>query len=84
MENLVKQPNQQIKPLPPDPEQRNDTRAHWADAALLMFQDWTGSDAEDAVSDLLADLMHWCDRHGVDFDTELRRAQGHYEAETDS
>ena len=37
---------------------------------------------EDAVSDLLADLMHWCDRFGQEFHEELRRALYHYAEET--
>jgi hypothetical protein len=50
----------------------------------LEFRGQTGADIEDVVSDLLADLMHWCDRHEQDFDLELQRAQGHYEIETNS
>ena len=76
--------SKQTKALPPDPEQKNDQRANWAHSVLLEFRGLTGADAEDAVSDLLADLLHWCDRHGQDFDTELRRARNHYDFETDS
>ena len=83
MTKLTKQSNH-AKPLPPDPEQMNNGRAHWAEAALVEFQHRTGADVEDAVSDLLADLMHWCDRHDQDFDHELSRARYHYEAETES
>ena len=36
----------------------------------------------EATSDLLGDLMHWCDRNGFKFDLALERARGHYEAET--
>jgi hypothetical protein len=70
------------KPLPTDPDELNADRARWAAAALAEFRRQTGADLEDAVSDLLADLMHWCDRHGQTFGDELRRARGHYEAET--
>jgi hypothetical protein len=42
----------------------------------------TGTDQEAALGDLLADLMHWTDRNGQDFDAALDRARGHYEAET--
>ena len=70
--------------LPADPEGQNEERARWAEAALSEFRVQTGADIEDAVSDLLADLMHWCDRHEQDFDLELQRAQGHYEIETNS
>jgi hypothetical protein len=29
-----------------------------------------------------ADLMHWCDRNGYDFEVALCRARNHDEAET--
>ena len=69
--------------LPPDPEERNDERAEWAQSAINAFRIATGTDPEDAVSDLLADLMHWCDRYGPGFHNELNRARNHYDAETD-
>lgn len=76
--------SRQSEPLPPDPEQLNANRARWAAVALGEFQRQTGADNEDAVSDLLADLMHWCDRFGQEFPKELRRALNHYEEETDA
>jgi len=69
-------------PLPPDPEEMNDDRAQWAGAALREFQRITGCDREDALGDLLCDLMHWSDRKNFDFDAALCRARCHYEAET--
>lgn len=68
--------------LPPDPEGMNDDRAEWAACALRHFQCTTGSDYEDALGDLLCDLMHWCDRNNFDFELALFRARGHYRAET--
>lgn len=68
--------------LPPDPEGMNDDRARWAGVALTAFRRETGADREDAVGDLLGDLMHWCDRAGFDFAIALDRARMHYEAET--
>ena len=70
------------QPLPPDPELRNVIRARRAAVALAEFQRQTGADLEDAVSDLLADLMHWCDRFDQSFAEELHRARNHYHAET--
>ena len=72
------------KQLPPDPDGMNDDRASWAEIALHAFQAATGTDREDAVSDLICDLMHLCDRDGElgDFDAQVERARGHYEAET--
>ncbi len=70
------------KTLPPDPEKKNADRAEWAASTLRHFQCTTGSDYEDALGDLLGDLMHWCDRNNFDFELALERARGHHEAET--
>ncbi len=70
--------------LPQDPDRLNADRALWAAAALAELRRQTGADLEDAVSDLLADLMHWCDRFGQEFPKELRRALNHYQEETDA
>jgi hypothetical protein len=69
-------------PLPPDPEGMNEARSTWAAQAIDAFRDATGTDEEDALSDLLADLMHFADRRHHDFDAALLRARDHYEAET--
>jgi hypothetical protein len=69
-------------PLPPDPDGMNDRRSAWAGLALAAFIAATGTDWEDALGDLLTDLMHWADRNNYDFEAALFRAQGHYEAET--
>jgi hypothetical protein len=69
------------KTLPPDPENRNDERARWATAALRAFHNETGVDEEDALADLLCDLMHSADREDWDFAVELERAQANYQAE---
>jgi hypothetical protein len=68
--------------IPADPEKMNEERAEWAAAALRHFQCTTGADYEDALGDLLCDLMHWADRTKFDFDAALVRARMHYEAET--
>jgi len=40
------------------------------------------ADLDDAVvADLIADLHHWCDLQGWDFDFLLIRANSHYTAE---
>jgi hypothetical protein len=41
----------------------------------------TGTAEEDALCDLLCDLMHLADFEGWDFDNERHRALTHYEAE---
>lgn len=70
--------------LPPDPENMNDARAEWADFALSHFIANTGVDREDALSDLLVDLMHLCDRTEFDFNVQLERARLDYSAETEA
>ena len=75
----TQQPTNERKPimtrkLPPDPEHMNDDRAAWAASALTAFMRCTGTDPEDALGDLLANLMHWSDRNNYDFDAALDRA----------
>ena len=60
---------------------QNDQRAKWAGRAVDVFMETTGTDQEDAVSDLLCDIMHYCDRNATDFLSEVARARGHYEYE---
>ena len=81
-QSMTHDQSQRTRPLPPDPEKLNANRARWAAIVLAEFQRQTGSDPQDAVSDLLADLMHWCDRSGQEFHDELCRALHHYEEET--
>jgi hypothetical protein len=50
------------KLLPPDPENMNEDRAKWAMTAVAVFQERTRTNLEDALSDLLCDLMHLADR----------------------
>jgi hypothetical protein len=71
-----------VMPPKPDPDGKNVSRAAWAAAAIVAFQEVTGSDDCDALGDLLADLMHWCDETGQDFEQALRNGRSHYEAET--
>lgn len=68
--------------LPPDPENLNHERAQWADVALVAFNRATGAEGEENVHDLIADLHHWCDRAGHDFDKLLAHAQDCYAGET--
>lgn len=83
------------KPLPPDPENMNDDRADWAMIAIRAFQESTRTNLEDALSDLLCDLMHLSDRREAfqddaddpdsrieEFEAALERARGNYEDET--
>ncbi len=68
------------------PEPCNADRAEWATTALERFCRVTGLSLKDdgpdtAVSDLLADLMHYCDQEGIDFDECVDRGRCHYEEE---
>lgn len=59
----------------------NEDRASWAQAALDAFQEVTGTDDEDALADLLCDLMHWADWKKQDFKAAMSRGEGHYRVE---
>ena len=72
----------------------NTTRRNERTKAIVdAYRIDTGDDASDALSDLLADLMHWAEaqeaeKHGTEpsepqrsFDAELARARYPYEAE---
>jgi len=70
-------------------EPTNANRADWAAAAVHTFADATNQrekgqytdDLHSIVSDLLADLMHYCRREGVDFDETLETARAHFNFE---
>jgi hypothetical protein len=71
------------KTLPADPEGMNDKRAGWAQACLDEMRRQTRCEEDEALSDLLANLMHWADRNDQDFEACLDRARSNYAAETD-
>ena len=68
--------------VPPDPDEMNDARAELAKVALGALLAVTETSPEDAMLDLLSNLMHLCDRTGTNFGDQLHRAKGNYEAET--
>jgi hypothetical protein len=41
----------------------------------------SGDDPQDFATDLLTDLQHWCEAHGVRFAASLTYARGHFTAE---
>lgn len=59
----------------------NYDRANTAESAIIEFMRATNTDREDAISDLLGNLMHLCDRDKVDFLACLNRGRYHYDAE---
>lgn len=62
-------------------EMTNHDRAERALSALLD-SDCNGSDSCD-VTDLLADLMHFCKREEFDFEQCLYSARNHFEEEVE-
>lgn len=72
-------------------EPTNADRARWAKNALAVFTAETyggdhpdtmfRGDLETAVSDLIADLLHFAVRQGFDTDEIIRSAVFHFEAE---
>jgi hypothetical protein len=73
----------------------NADRALWGALVVAHFASATNraedvqTDPETVLSDLLADLMHWCDaqrsngelRESIGFDSALERASDYYEEE---
>ena len=65
----------------------NRKRAEWASRALKEYALNVSSlndfelEPETTVSDLLADIRHFCDSKEIDFDDALAQAKRHYGAE---
>jgi len=59
----------------------NESRATWAETAITQFRADTGTDKEDAICDLVGDLMHLADRYGQDPLREIQRGIQHFLAE---
>jgi hypothetical protein len=65
---------------------KNLERAGWAEKGLEAFGHTNGvsfeHEPDSAVGDFLADLMHLCDRAGLNFDDLLDKGRRHYDSET--
>jgi hypothetical protein len=61
----------------------NHDRAKWAQAAIDEFQVNTGTDKDDAIADLIADLCHLAKYYGQDAMEQARRGLGMYVDERD-
>lgn len=61
----------------------NEDRADWAEKALKGFQADTGAEDEEAIADLVCDLLHLAARRGQDVETILFRARYNYDAEVE-
>jgi len=59
----------------------NEQRAEHANRAIMVYEQTTQVEREDALKDLLASAMHWADEQGQDFEEALRVARMHYESE---
>jgi hypothetical protein len=62
----------------------NETRAELAGNAVARFMQDTGLENEDmetGITDLLADILHLCDKEGIDIDRCKRMASYHYTEE---
>ncbi len=57
----------------------NSARANRATQALTAYY---GEIDECTLTDLLADILHWCDEHEEDFEQSLQQARNHHWAET--
>lgn len=68
--------------LPPDPDGLNERRAEHAAIALQAYVNIGVTDEESQLYDLLADLRHWADRNGKDFDETVVKSKELYVEET--
>lgn len=50
---------------------------------LLELYARSTSDSADDIPGVLADLMHYCDQHGINYAEQDELAHGHYRAEKD-
>ena len=65
-----------------DPQGDNTYRANVAIRIVDRFAKETNTDDEDALCDLLCNLLHYAHCSDIDFATELRKACNHFAAET--
>lgn len=66
-----------------DPDEMNEQRAAWASAAIDLFSRATGADTEEeSLCDLITDLLHWAERHDIDWQKTLAASISRYFDET--
>lgn len=66
----------------------NAMRAKWADESIQLFArntglDTSGDEEETAFKDLLADMRHWCDERGIDFEFHVQNSFHVYQEEVE-
>lgn len=59
----------------------NSDRAQWAEIALATFTETVNTDREDAIADLICDLLHLARQDGLDPESQLERAKSNFTAE---
>lgn len=72
--------------LPPDPDEMNEFRADCFNEAVVAFTMISGpgrveEDDQTILRDMLCNMFHWCDRHGVDAGMALMQARACYNEE---
>jgi hypothetical protein len=59
----------------------NTERSLWAWKALLAYMEYSKTDDDHLLCDLLADLMHWATITKRDFNQSLKQARSHHATE---
>jgi len=59
----------------------NDQRCDWAQDAINGFCEATGCDTQEAIGDLICNIMHLAEREGLDPLDRVRNAISHWYAE---
>ena len=80
---MTKQTNPNRQPGKRSRKQRpeNTYCANRAKIVVRIYRIVSGTDRGDAITDLLTDLMHFCDEKRLNFNEQLTRAEMHYEGE---
>lgn len=65
-----------------DPDGMNDIRTECGGHDIKSIMDETGTELDNALPDILANLMHWASANNVDFTAELVRAGTNFKTET--
>lgn len=60
----------------------NKIRAERGEELVSLYESLTKTDREDALGDLLCDLMHWAKENKIDFEASLACGIEHHEFET--
>lgn len=86
--NTARPENGRTADYPYDFDRQNESRADLAETALIVAtdraaEDTNGEDVWTDVSDLLANIAHFCDRAGIDFHAAVDHAYHAYEGDSE-